>query len=225
MSEQGYKGLVSPETSANEYNALLFTIRQLLGKVNTATLVQVKAVSNSGGVEAVGTVDVQPMINQQDATGAAIPHGTLYSLPYMRVQGGANAVIIDPQVDDIGIAIFASHDISAAKSSKGVNNPGSARRFNMADGLYLGGVLNGVPTNYVRFADNVIKIVATSQVNVQAPAVTLGNSGAALQTLLNSTLLSWLSGHVHTSATAGSPTSAPTVAIPGGVSTTITKAE
>src|SRR5512139_7424 len=126
MNEQGYQSNLDPTISATEYNALTFLIRQLLSKVNTATLVQVKAVTNSGGVAAVGTVDVHPLINQQDASGNAIPHGTLYGLPYSRLQGGTNAVILDPQVGDIGIAIFASRDISAAKATKGENNPGSA---------------------------------------------------------------------------------------------------
>ena len=225
MNEQGYQSNLDPTISATEYNALVFLIRQLLSQVNTATLVEVVAVTNSGAVAAVGTVDVHPLINQQDAAGNAVPHGTLYSLPYSRLQGGTNAVIIDPQVGDIGIAVFASRDISAAKATKGENNPGSSRQFSMADGMYLGGVLNGAPVNYVQFTGNNINITASGQVNVKAPAVTLGNSGAALQTLLNSTLLTWLAAHVHTSAVAGNPTSAPTVPIPATVSTTITQAE
>jgi len=225
MSEQGYPSGIDPTTAATEYNALNFMIRQLLSQVNTATLVQVKAVTNSGGVVAAGTVDVLPLVNQKDASGNAIPHGTVYGLPYCRMQGGANAIILDPQVGDIGIAVFANRDISAVKATKKQNNAGSARQFSMADGMYIGGVLNAIPTNYVQFVGNNINIAASGQVNVKAPAVTLGDSGAALQTLLNSTLLTWLSAHVHTSAVAGNPTSAPTLPIPATVQTTITKAE
>jgi len=225
MNEQGYPSGIDPTTAATEYNALNFMIRQILSQVNTATLVQVKAVTNSGGVAAVGTVDVLPLVNQKDASGNAIPHGTVYGLPYCRMQGGANAIILDPQVGDIGIAVFANRDISAVKATKKQNNAGSARQFSMADGMYVGGVLNAAPTNYVQFVGNNINIVASGQVNVKASAVTLGDSGAALQTLLNSTLLTWLAAHVHTSAAPGVPTSAPTLPIPAAVQTTITKAE
>lgn len=226
MSEQALKGLQNPESGATEYNALAFLVRQILADCNFATLVQVKKCTNNGGVAAVGTVDVQPLLNQQDGFGNAVPHGRLYSLPYVRVQGGVNAVIIDPAVGDIGIAVFADKDVSVVKSTKTQSSPGSGRRFSMSDGLYIGGVLNAAPTNYVQFSGNNINVTATGAVNVKAPAINLENTGSALQTLLNSTLLTWLNSHVHSGITSGTGVSGPPSSIPPStVSTTITKAE
>ncbi len=147
----GYTGERELGSGSSEFNAHHFLIQQLIGKISTATLVQIVAVTNSGGVDAVGFVDVHPLVNQIDGLKNATPHGTIFNVPYFRIQGGANAVILDPEVGDIGLAIFADHDISTVKVTKKDANPGSFRRFDMADGLYIGGFLNAVPTQFVRF--------------------------------------------------------------------------
>ncbi|MDE2000650.1 MAG: oxidoreductase, partial [Burkholderiales bacterium] len=134
-----------------ELSATVFLIQQMLGRVCTATLAQVKAVSNNGGVTPVGTVTIQPLVNQVDGSGNTVAHGLIYNVPYFRLQGGANAVILDPEIGDIGIAVFADHDISSVKSTKAAANPGSGRRFDMSDALYLGGFLGGAPSQYVQF--------------------------------------------------------------------------
>src|SRR5574337_340077 len=100
--EIGYKGAQDPTSSTSDFNAHSFLIRQTLNQISTATLVQVKAVTNSGGVSPVGFVDVLPLVNQLDGYSNAVPHGVVHNVPYFRLQGGANAVIIDPQVGDIG---------------------------------------------------------------------------------------------------------------------------
>jgi len=167
----GYKGAQIPSSAASEFDTMTFVITQILNRANTATLVQIKAVTNAGGVAAVGFVDVQPLVSQVDGYGQAIPHQVVHGLPYFRLQGGANAVILDPQPGDIGIAVFANRDISAVKAKKGAALPGSRRRFDMADGMYLGGLLNGVPSQYVRFTSAGIDIVSPTQIQLQAPAV------------------------------------------------------
>jgi hypothetical protein len=134
-------------------------------------------------------VDVQPVINMIDAAGAAWPHRTLYRLPYIRVQGGANAVILDPQAGDLGLAWFASRDISVAKSASGKAqlqggaegvNPGSERQFDMSDGLYMGGLLNAVPTAWVRFSEDGVEVLSPVKVTLQAPTIEL--KGDVVQT-------------------------------------------
>lgn len=167
----GYKGEQIPSSSASEFDATSFLVTQILNRANTATLVQIKAVTNNGGVSAVGFVDVQPLVAQLDGYGNAVPHQVVNGLPYFRMQGGANAVILDPQPGDIGVAVFASRDISAVKAKKGPALPGSRRRFDMADGVYLGGLLNGVPTQYVQFSSAGINVVSPTQIQIQAPTV------------------------------------------------------
>lgn len=149
-------GQMQPSDANNKFNAMSFLINQILANVRTMVLVRVDAVTSNGELAEAGTVDATPIVNQLDGDGNATPHGTVYGLIYFRLQGGKNAVIIDPVVGDIGWAAIADRDISAAKVAKGVANPGSYRRFCLSDGVYIGGVLNGVPEQYVQFnADGV----------------------------------------------------------------------
>lgn len=176
----------TPADVANEYATTAFIIRQFLNRVATATLVTVKACTNSGGLSPYGLVDVIPLVSQiNPVDGTTTPHGTVSRLPYFRIQGGANAVIMDPEAGDVGLAIFAMRDISAVKANpaQAVSNanaakgtpPGSLRQLDMADGLYVGGFLNGVPTQYIQFlqAGAGVKIVSPTKVTVQAPEIDL----------------------------------------------------
>lgn len=169
----GWSSPLQANSDATEFNKLSFMVNQILGGIATTTLVKVVAVNNAGEVSPVGLVDVQPMVNQVDGEMKATAHGIIHDVPYVRIQGGANAVIIDPEVGDIGWCGFCSTDISVVASTKAVANPGSRRRFDWADGLYLGGVLNAAPTQYVRFTPDGIEVVSTTAVTLRAPTITL----------------------------------------------------
>lgn len=171
--EYGYQGTKKPTDGTSEYNALRFLMQSMLSTLRTATLVRIISCTNDGGVSPVGFVDVQPLVNQLDGFGNAVPHVKVYRLPYLRIQGGANAVIMDPQPGDIGVAAFADRDISSVKSTRAQANPGSARMFDMADGMYLGGMLNGTPTQYVQFTDGGISIVSPAKITLSAPVIEL----------------------------------------------------
>lgn len=153
-SNAGFAGQKSPTSSSSDFNASSFLIQQLLGRVRTIQLAQVMKVTNAGGVAPVGLLDVQLLVNMLDGQNQATQHATIFQVPYFRLQGGLNAVIIDPVVGDIGMVAIADRDISAVKSSKKQSNPGSLRRFDLADAIYLGGVLNGTPTQYLRFVQD-----------------------------------------------------------------------
>lgn len=172
----------TPADVASDYATIQFIITQLLSRTATATLVRVVACTRSGGVSAWGTVDVQPLISQLAGSGEVVPHKNLFRLPYSRLQGGTNAVIIDPEPGDIGIVVFASRDISALKKQPAIDSvkggepgvpPGSLRQYDMSDGLYVGGVLNGVPTQRVRFFDGGIEVLSPTKVVVSAPEIEL----------------------------------------------------
>ena len=172
----GFRGFQNPNTSASEFNAQAFLIQSMLARLATSTLVQIKAVTNSGGVSPVGFVDILPLVNQIDGEGNAVPHATVFHCPYLRIQGGTNAVILDPQVGDIGVAVFADRDVSSATANRAPANPGSRRRFDMADGLYLGGMLNGTPTQFVQFESGGITITSPSAVTINAPTLTVNGN-------------------------------------------------
>ena len=134
----GVYGQQNLQSGNTEFNAIQFMIQQSLAKVNTAMPVQVVAVNTAGRVAPIGTVDVLPLINQMDGIDQPTPHVTVFGLPYIRQQGGLNAVIIDPKIGDVGICVFCDHDISAVKNTGLPSNPGSRRRFSMSDGVYIG---------------------------------------------------------------------------------------
>lgn len=166
-----------PTSHATEFQMLQFLVEQRLRKVQTVTLVKVVAV-RGGGLAPVGTVDVLPLVDQVDGGGTGVPHVTLYNRPYVRIQGGANAVILDPKVGDIGLMVFGSRDLSSVIRSKEHGPPPSGRLFAYADGLYLGGMLGAAPTSYVQWlADGTIKLVSPVAVDIQAPAVNITTSG------------------------------------------------
>ncbi len=166
-----------PRNTATDFATLQFIFEQLLSRVQTSMPVRVMAVTNAGELAPVGRVDVLPLVNQVTGDGQAVPHATIFNVPYSRWQGGTNAVILDPQVGDIGICIFASRDISAVKADpqhaadNGGANPGSARTYNFADGVYVAGILNGVPTRYVQFNDDGITLVDPAKITLDAPLV------------------------------------------------------
>lgn len=178
--QQGQAGQQSLPDAGSDFNAQSFLVQQILGRVRTATPVKVIAVHQGGGALApTGTVDVQPLANMLDGKGNATPHGTIFGLIYFRLQGGVNAVIIDPAVGDIGIGLVCDRDISAVKATKAVANPGSFRRFNLADGIYIGGVLNAVPTQYVRFSDGGMELV-----DKNANQLTMTSAGISINGIL-----------------------------------------
>lgn len=172
-------GNAPPQVEGDPFNQLDFFIRQwLLANVNTAKLVKVLACTNSGAVARVGTVDVQPLVNQMSSQRNPTPHGKIVKLPYFRVQGGDNALIMDPKVGDVGVAVFCDRDISALKNAllagiSGPQNPGSFAAWDWADGLYLGGFLNGIPTRYIQFdASGNIVLHTAGDITLDSPLTT-----------------------------------------------------
>jgi hypothetical protein len=164
-------GRLNPQALRGDYNAQHFMVQALLSRIQTATLVKIVSCTRSGAVDDVGFVDVLPLVNAIDGQGNSVPHTTIHTLPYFRLQGGANAIIIDPQPGDIGIAVFASRDISKVKTTKKQANPGSYRQYSWMDGLYLGGVLNGVPSQFVEFSAAGIRVHSPIKIAMDAPEI------------------------------------------------------
>ena len=55
-------------------------------------------------------------------------------------------------------------------------NPGSNRRYDMSDGLYIGGVLNGTPSQFVEFSSSGITVTSPSKVTINAPSVVMNTT-------------------------------------------------
>ena len=120
-------------------------IARMIAGVRTALPVRVMSVTNSGAAAPIGRVDIQPLVGQLDGRGKHVDHGVIYNVPYLRIQGGQNAVIIDPAVGDIGVAVFCDRDISGVKGGKRSAPPASARKHDMSDAIYLHSILSATP--------------------------------------------------------------------------------
>jgi hypothetical protein len=223
-------GNLGPWSNAGDYNTIVYAIQGQLSKVQTATIVRVKACTNSGSLAPFGFVDVLPLVSQVAGDGTAVPHVTLFKLPYLRLQGGANAVIIDPQVGDLGIALFCNRDITSVVNTQSQSTPSSPRVFDWSDGLYLGGLLNSQPSQYLQFNSDGVSIVtpgglqtqsagdtditASGDVNVTASGnVVLG--GASIQAgsspvpVVSQPFITWVTGTLIPALAAHSITVAP----------------
>lgn len=149
------KGQQNLSTNNSAVNALQFFVRQMLNGINTAEPVTVTAVSNGGGLAPAGTVSVRPLVNLVDGEGEAHGQSELFELPYLRIQGGENAIVCDPRPGDMGLAVYAMRDTETVKGTRGAEpgNPGSARAYSKSDGFYLGGFLNQLPRRYLMVDD------------------------------------------------------------------------
>lgn len=177
-------GTTSLEADLSPYNAQSYIINQFLLRTRTATLVQVESVTNDGGVSEVGYVDVRVLIQRMDSFGNINDARTVYNVPYLRLQGGSSAIILDPQVGDIGLACISDRDISSVKASKAPAAPGSGRHHNLADAIYIGGILNGVPTQYVQFDTEGIVLVSPTKVTIQAPTIAMVGAVTVTETVI-----------------------------------------
>lgn len=169
---------------AGRFNEIASLFKRLLARIRTLDLVTVVSCTNSGTVSAVGLVSVRVLTNQRAGSGQGQAHGTIYQVPYLRLQGGNTAVILDPQAGDVGMCGFCSRDISAVKAAliriqggaSNVNQQqdvGSNRMFDWADGLYFGGFLNATPTRYVQFD-------GAGNVNVRTPSGVVNLNGTTI---------------------------------------------
>src|SRR5580692_11770220 len=150
-------GFRDDATDNSPFNLTSFIVKQLLSQVWSASVVIVMKVYLQATPPTpgdIGYVDIMPLVNMIDGSGNITKHGTIFHCPYSRVQGGLNAVICDPVVNDIGVAVFADRDISSVINSGAQASPGSRRMHDPADGIYLfsiGNKSSPVPTQYIEF--------------------------------------------------------------------------
>lgn len=155
-----------PQDTSSEANAQQFLMHQFLMGKAFITLSLVTAVNDSGEV-----VSVKPMVDGFTGGGDRIPSGVISGIPVWRLQRGASAVIMPPVVGDIGLIAICDRDITAVKATKDAALPGSNRTHSYSDAIYLGGVLNAEPSQYVKFSNDGIDIVSPLVVQVNGNTV------------------------------------------------------
>lgn len=147
----------------------------LINKLATMTVVRVVAVDGR-------TVDIQPIVAQLDGAGNAIAHGTIHNVPIWRLQSGGMAIIVDPVIGDIGMAVFAHSDISTVKATGDAAPPGSKRRFDWADAVYLGGLFGPEATSSIRLGGGGVEIDAPTFSTTGASTIGGGATGTFAST-------------------------------------------
>jgi hypothetical protein len=172
--------LPSFEDQFDEGRQQEFIIGRMLGRVHTTQLVRVLAVRPTSGK--VGFVDVLPLVQETDTARKVIAQTPIYNVPFMRYQGGPSAVVLDPAAGDIGLANFAERDITSVKATTTQGPPATDRRHDIADALYIGGVLNPEPTQYVRFQPEAggIDIHSPASINITAGESITLDAGEAI---------------------------------------------
>ena len=167
----------------NQFNSLEYTIERNINNIWTSIPAVVKNVNTNNT-----SVDVLPLLKQVDKNKNEIDVSILYNLPYIRIQGGKNAIIIDPQIGDIGIIIFQMRDIFNIKNTCTNNpvNPKSYRKYDPSDGIFLCGFCNYKDRNPERYLkiDNSGIIIEGYNGNVTIN----GNAGITLNSSSNVTI-------------------------------------
>ena len=173
-------------------------VQTLLAQVETATLVRVEAAYPPGELMPWGLVDVRPMVLQVGSDGETVDQPVIYAIPFLRLQGGANAVEIDPQPGDVGICVFCSRDCSEVLETGEAAPPATPRRFDLSDGLYLGGLLNSQPKRVIRFTSDGIEIEPMGTLRIAGDVIVEGDVVANGVSL---------TGHTHGGVQSGPDTS------------------
>lgn len=151
-------------------------VRALLSDARTAIPVKVVAAyPGAGSPPAIGTVDVQPLVQTVDGTGKLWSIDVVYGAPFSRWQSGGSAFIVDPAEEDIGIALVCDRDITSVITSGGqLSGPGSARMHDISDLVYLGSIISAAAiTQYILQNSSGITVLSPGTVTIQGAQINL----------------------------------------------------
>lgn len=173
-----------------EYDKVISQFNSLITNVNTAIPCKVVAIEKQEqrGVNIVGFVDIQLMIEQTNGQKKGNETAIICNVPYIRIQGGTNAVIIDPEINDLGVAIFASRDITNFKEARRQTPPATWRKFSISDAIYIGGIRNQKPVQYIHFRNDGIEIYSPKRVHITTPTVLIDSDNTTINTSAKTTI-------------------------------------
>lgn len=145
----------------------MYIINSLISQIHTMMPVKVLSVSVPADTLApIGRCEVLPLVQQIDGSNNTYSMGKIINVPYLRVQGGANAVIIDPQVGDVGLCGFCERDISIVKRTGDVAAPDNLRKYDINSAVYMFSMMSGTPTQYIHFKSSGIDIKSTGNISI-----------------------------------------------------------
>ena len=171
MSDKELSANYDNFASSNPLNSMEFFIRSLISQVVSTSLpVVVTAVERKGEEAGAGYVTVKPLLQPRNNSGDGLEVTTIPKLPYFRLQHGKAAIICDPKVGDIGLAVVAKQDISNINGSTTPKVPATYRKFDPSDSFYIGGFWGKAPEVFIYLEDEgTIKIKAPTKISMEAP--------------------------------------------------------
>lgn len=171
MSDKELSANYDNFASSNPLNSMEFFIRSLISQVVSTSLpVVVTAVERKGEDAGAGYVTVKPLLQPRNNSGDGLEVTTIPKLPYFRLQHGKAAIICDPKVGDIGLAVVAKHDISNINGRTTPKVPATYRKFDPSDSFYIGGFWGKAPEVFIHLEDEgTIKIKAPRKITMDAP--------------------------------------------------------
>lgn len=197
--QQAYRTTGQLPDGNDEWNRINAAVRSVMNGMATMTLVRVMAVRGRA-------VDIVPIVAQTDGAGNAVAHGTIHNAPVWRYQAGGVAVVVDPVVGDVGLALFAHSDISTAKATGKDSPAGSKRRFDWGDAVYLGGLFGEPATSTITLsASGGVVVTSNKSVTVNADVKVVGKLTADSATIGGVDFAT----HVHKGVTTGGGLSGP----------------
>lgn len=145
----------------------MYIINNLIANIHTMMPVKILSVTvPSDDLAPIGRCEVLPLVQQIDGSNNVYPMGKIINVPYLRVQGGKNAIVIDPQVGDVGLCGFCERDISIVKRTGDVSAPDTRRKYDINSAVYMFSMMSGVPEQYIHFKSSGIDIKSTGVVNI-----------------------------------------------------------
>ena len=145
----------------------MYIINNLIANIHTMMPVKILSVTvPADELAPIGRCEVLPLVQQIDGSNNVYPMGKIVNVPYLRVQGGSNAIVIDPQVGDVGLCGFCERDISIVKRTGELSAPDTRRKYDINSAVYMFTMMSGTPTQYIHFLENGINIKTTGDLNI-----------------------------------------------------------
>ncbi len=145
----------------------MYIINNLIANIHTMMPVKILSVTvPPDSLAPIGRCEVLPLVQQIDGSNNVYPMGKIVNVPYLRVQGGSNAIVIDPQVGDVGLCGFCERDISIVKRTGELSAPDTRRKYDINSAVYMFTMMSGTPTQYIHFKSSGIDIKTTGDLNI-----------------------------------------------------------
>jgi len=145
----------------------MYIINNLIANIHTMMPVKILSVTvPPDSLAPIGRCEVLPLVQQIDGSNNVYPMGKIINVPYLRVQGGSNAIVIDPQVGDVGLCGFCERDISIVKRTGELSAPDTRRKYDINSAVYMFTMMSSAPTQYIHFKSSGIDIKTTGDLNI-----------------------------------------------------------